>query len=247
MLSTQLRSNPSPVQAGKPATLALRVRDARGQPVPTLDLSHGKPMHLFLISKDLRSFAHVHPEAREGEFALEHTFESGGEYMVLVDYARPGGSAPVDRHPLRVEGPSRPSTALAVTPATQRSDGLVFTLHGGDAARAGAGGAHLHFAIADAATGRPVDDLEPYLEAMAHFAVLSEDGKDFLHVHPLDSKPGQGVAAHAVFPRAGLYKLWVQVQRQGRVVTVPFVLRVQPADASGPVGVPGHGAHGSHH
>jgi hypothetical protein len=246
MFSTQLRSVPSHVQAGRPATLALRVQDARGQPVPTLSLSHGKPMHLFVISNDLQSFAHVHPEPRGAEFALEHTFETGGDYTLFVDYARPaGGDAPVERHALRVEGPARPGGALTETPATQHSGGLAFTLHGGDAVRAGAG-AHLHVAVADVATGRPVEDLEPYLGAMAHFVVLSADGKDFLHVHPLDTRPGQGVAAHAVFPRAGLYKLWVQVQRQGRVVTVPFVLRVQAADASRPVAAPAHGAHGSH-
>src|SRR5689334_17812747 len=46
MPSTQLRSSPSPAQAGKPTTLALRVRDAQGHAVPRLSLSHGKPMHL---------------------------------------------------------------------------------------------------------------------------------------------------------------------------------------------------------
>lgn len=243
LFSTQLRSVPAHVQAGRPATLALRVQDAQGQPVPTLSLSHGRPMHLFVISNDLQSFAHLHPEPRGGEFALEHTFEAGGDYTLFVDYARPGGGdAPVERHALRVEGPARPEGVLTETPATQHSGGLAFTLHGGDTVHAGAG-AHLHVAVADAATGRPVEDLEPYLGAMAHFVVLSADGKDFLHVHPLDTKPGQGVAAHAVFPRAGLYKLWVQVQRQGRVVTVPFVLRVQAADASRPVAAPAHGTH----
>ncbi|WP_426754623.1 hypothetical protein [Myxococcus sp. Y35] len=239
MFSTQLRSTSSPVQAGKPTTLALQVRNAQGQPVPTLPLSHGKPMHLFIISKDLQRFEHLHPEPRGDEFVLEHTFDTGGDYTLFVDYARPGGSAPVERHALRVEGPPRPTAALAETSGTQHSGGLAFTLHGADAVRVGAG-ARLHIAVADAATGRPVDDLEPYLGAMAHFVVLSEDGQDFLHVHPLDTKAGQGVAAHAVFPRAGLYKLWVQVQRQGQVVTVPFVLRVQ-------VGAPPQGAHPSHH
>jgi len=38
------------------------------------------------------------------------------------------------------------------------------------------------------------------------------------------------VAAHTVFPRAGLYKLWAQFQRGGRVITVPFVLRVARAE-----------------
>jgi hypothetical protein len=32
------------------------------------------------------------------------------------------------------------------------------------------------------------------------------------------------VAAHTAFPRAGLYKVWAQFQRGGKVVTVPFVV-----------------------
>lgn len=34
------------------------------------------------------------------------------------------------------------------------------------------------------------------------------------------------VSAHTTFPDAGLYKLWAQFQRGGRVITVPFVVRV---------------------
>ena len=62
---------------------------------------------------------------------------------------------------------------------------------------------------------------------MAHFVVLSGDGRDFLHVHPLDTQAGQGVSAHTVFPRAGFYKLWVQFQRRGEIITVPFVVTVR--------------------
>lgn len=70
-------------------------------------------------------------------------------------------------------------------------------------------------------------DLEPYLGAMAHVMVLSADGRDFVHVHAVDSRSSASrMSAHAVFPRAGLYKLWAQLQRQGKVATIPFVVRL---------------------
>ena len=153
----------------------------------------------------------------------------------------------VDRHSLRVSGPERSSAPLTESvSATQAADGVALTLHVQKPVRAGQG-VHLHFEVTDAASGKPVTDLEPYLGAMAHFAVLSEDAKDFLHVHPMDSDSASSIAAHAVFPRAGLYKLWAQVQRRGVVATVPFVLRVQGAEASGAAPASGASAHAGGH
>ena len=41
------------------------------------------------------------------------------------------------------------------------------------------------------------------------------------------------VSAHTAFPRAGLYKLWAQFQRAGKVISVPFIVNV-PAGGSEP-------------
>ena len=42
------------------------------------------------------------------------------------------------------------------------------------------------------------------------------------------------VSAHTTFPRAGLYKLWAQFQRGGKVISVPFIVDV-PAGKAEPV------------
>ena len=114
--------------------------------------------------------------------------------------------------------------------------------------------AMLDFAVTDGRTNEPVTDLEPYLGALAHFVIVSEDGAEFLHAHPMQkmdlraahahgaperheamphthggrmmSAAAPEVSAHTSFPRAGLYKIWAQFQRGGRVITVPFVVRV---------------------
>ena len=39
------------------------------------------------------------------------------------------------------------------------------------------------------------------------------------------------VAAHTSFPQSGLFKVFAQFQRGGKVITVPFVLNVAAADA----------------
>jgi hypothetical protein len=92
-------------------------------------------------------------------------------------------------------------------------------------------------AMSDAATGAPVRNLQPYLGAWAHIAIISEDTQDFLHVHPAE-EPGQTAAAYRSGPtpnvirtqtgfrRPGVYKMWIQVQRGNKVIDVPFIYRV---------------------
>jgi len=227
MYRTHLQMHPAPAQAGQPVTLILTVRDGEGRAVSRLTPSHEKPMHLFVVSRDLHYFAHVHPSLAGDSFRVQHTFAAAGEYTLFVDYQQPGRGQVVDRHKVHVEGAARPvAAALTESPRTQRADGLEVTLHSDAELRAGQA-AMLHFDVTDAATGKPVVDLEPYLGAMAHFMVLSADGQDFVHVHALDTRSSASrVSAHAVFPRPGLYKLWAQVQRHGGVATVPFVVRV---------------------
>ncbi|MEO8574915.1 MAG: cupredoxin domain-containing protein [Pyrinomonadaceae bacterium] len=59
------------------------------------------------------------------------------------------------------------------------------------------------------------------------------------HAHGDDSKmagkpSASEVSAHTTFPRAGLYKLWAQFQRGGKVISVPFIVNV-PAGNADPV------------
>ena len=64
---------------------------------------------------------------------------------------------------------------------------------------------------------------------MGHLVVLSQDGKQYVHAHPMDEKTtgSKVVAFMAHIPNAGLYKGWGQFQRQGQVHVIPFVLRVE--------------------
>lgn len=61
------------------------------------------------------------------------------------------------------------------------------------------------------------------------------------HSHSGDSKEANKpsayeVSAHTAFPRAGMYKLWAQFQRGGRVISVPFIVNV-PAGSTEPAKV----------
>lgn len=59
------------VQAGQPARLQMAIRDPHGNPVREFELEHEKPMHMIVVSADLETFAHLHPDLTTGgEFSL---------------------------------------------------------------------------------------------------------------------------------------------------------------------------------
>jgi hypothetical protein len=96
------------------------------------------------------------------------------------------------------------------------------------------------------------DGLEPYMGMAGHAMIVARDFSVFAHVHPTGSVPMAALALvqpaaavdHArhhgmtfpprvrfpyVFPRAGAYRVFVQVKRGGRIETAAFDVDVAPA------------------
>lgn len=264
----EFRAEPTEIKAGEPATLVFTVKDAQGQTVRDLPIVHEKPMHLLIVSKDLNEFYHIHPEPQaDGTFRVAHTFPAGGEYKLYADYTPKDSKQVVDQIPFRVVGNTRQAVALKEdTSNTRTVDGLRVTMQPDKPLRAG-DELMLNFAVADEGSKKPVTDLQPYLGSLAHFVIISEDGQEFLHAHPMektemvadhgggghDAMPhahgdnmktnatdapkasASEVSAHTTFPKAGLYKVWAQFQRNNRVVTVPYTVRVSGGEASASV------------
>jgi hypothetical protein len=85
----------------------------------------------------------------------------------------------------------------------------------------------LKFTLTTVATNAPVSDLEPYLGAPGHVLIVNADLTAADHVHPEEAATrGPTITFQPTMPAAGTYKLWLQFQRQGVVVTVPFVISV---------------------
>jgi P-type Cu+ transporter len=232
---------PPSARAGQPTRIVVTLRDAdTGTPVTDLTRTHEVWMHLIATRHDLGAFAHVHPEptGRPGELAVTLTFPTAGTYDFHTEFARQGSMSNIlDRHTITVAG-QRATTSSRPVPGSREQvvDGVRVTLSG--QARAGAT-SDLRFSFADATTGKPVDDLRPYLAAAGHIVVLRADGGDFAHEHaegqdaqgrPVFALPGTRFGpeldAHFRFHTAGVYQLWAQFRlADGHVITVPFTLQ----------------------
>ena len=62
--------------------------------------------------------------------------------------------------------------------------------------------------------------LERYLGAWAHMLVASNDLIDMMHEHPLLADGGPQMEFEVVFPRPGVYRVWIQLQSDNTVNTV---------------------------
>jgi hypothetical protein len=252
----ELRTEPAMPKAGAPVDLSLMVKNPRGSTVRFLQFVHEKPLHLLIVSDDLAEFYHIHPEMQVNDsYSVKQTFPYGGLYRLYADYTPPGYGTIVEQFELYVDGPKRPRLPLVSDSGLSKTgEGLRVELSSDKPVRAGED-LMLRFALSDERSGEPVTNLQLYLGSLAHFVIVGEDLNDFIHAHPMEAgevfdpsqdpdlhlhDPGQltktlvgpspsEVSAHVNFPRAGLYKLWAQFQRDGRVIIVPFVLKVAEA------------------
>jgi P-type Cu+ transporter len=233
---------PADARPGEPTTVLVRLTDLEtGAPLDDLTLSHEVWAHLIATRADLGTFAHVHPEptGRPGELTVDLTFPTAGTYLVNTEFRRQGEMGDVhDAQTITIAGSVPSPVTPAPSPRTVVVDGVRVHLEGealvGETSE-------LAFTLTDAATGRPVDDLQPYLAAAGHVVVMRADGQTFAHEHadvedadgdPVFALPGQEFGpeldVHAEFATPGLYRLWGQFRTaDGAVLTVPFTVQAR--------------------
>lgn len=243
---------PASVKANQPFILRYLFGDGNGTPLTDLVRSHERWVHLIVVRKDLGIYTHLHPEqtTRPGEFAVEATLPTAGNYWLFAEVTRANGDHAVVREMLSVQG-SAPAQETVSAGATERVvEGVRVTLAGAEAIRVGEP-VMFSFLVEDAATGGARQDLQPYLGAPAHVVILDEGGEEFAHVHGMlpvaevvandrhaghevhgghDELPvafGPMITASHTFTGAGLYKVWFEFQTDGQPLVADFVVRVQ--------------------
>jgi hypothetical protein len=265
--SVDFKAEPTEIKAGTQTTLVFTVKDKQGGVVKDLQIVHEKPMHLLVVSKDLAEFYHVHPEQNaDGSYRLSHVFPNGGDYKLYADFTPKDAVQVVEQIDVKVAGTERAKVALQPDASFEKSVESLKVLMKPSAEIKAGQELTLDFQAFDASSGKPATDLQNYLGEIAHFVIISEDMKDFVHAHPMakgekmgdmktdekkaDDHAADGhnhstmegetkktsaseVSAHTAFPRAGLYKLWAQFQRGGKVISVPFIVNV-PAGSAQP-------------
>lgn len=234
-----IRTAPTAVLPGQPFRLLLTVRDPDSKSVVALfDEVHEKRFHLFVISQDLDHYAHVHPEQQlDGSWALDVAVPEAGYYKIYGDFLPTGGTPQVIARALVTAGFTGDLASSGATLTPDRSlrktvGSMSVALELPSNSLVAGREEKFVYHITDASTGVPVNDIEPYLGAWGHSLVMSEDTSHFVHAHPIELLPEEGMPAQggptltfkALLPAPGRYRIWTQIQRGGEVETAVFTV-----------------------
>ena len=214
---------PRTPRPGQKVQLAFTVTHPRtGKRVRDFQVVHEKLYHLFIVSQDLQFFVHDHPrKGSDGVFRYGAVFPKPGMYRMLSDFYPQGGAPQLIANTVIVPGvPITAGAELKVDTAPKNAGEMEVSLTT-EPQQPIAGMKTLMFFRLN-----PADGLEQYLGAWGHMLAASSDLVDLIHTHPFLADGGPQIQFNMIFPRPGVYRLWVQFQRKGVVGTAVFTVAV---------------------
>lgn len=235
----QTRPYATAVMGVDDSSLTIQLFDgSTGLPADDLVPHHQALMHLVMIEHSTRNFVHAHPaRIASGTYALNLTDVPNGKYDVALELERIGSGSQVLRGTIEWLGggtQARPSAQrVSLVPTVYTLNDHTISISTSEVPRVGVP-TTINVAVFD--DGNPVPSLEYWLGMRGHMIVRDERGSMFGHVHaagPMNEDfqpvalPGHTVQFVYAFPRPQTYQIWVQVQVNGQVITVPALLAVQ--------------------
>ena len=235
-----------PVTPGRPTTVSFTVQLPNGKPLTQYKTGGGPHtgVHLIIVRDDLAYIIHEHPPiGPDGRLTQTVRFPAPGHYRVLVDvYPNiPGGQPNFQLfRNLVVSGAYKPKPLPAFKP-DQTIDGYHIDMQGHPSLHA-IQAQFVDVTVRDA-HGRNVTFV-PWFGALAHAIFFHDGSLDYFHTHVCGAGApncttvlgGAKVSGHAtapgkltlgvLLPVPGTWEMFLQMKLGGRVVTVPYTLKV---------------------
>jgi hypothetical protein len=239
----------APVAPNHPFTVSFTVKQPDGKPLTQYKTGSGPHtgVHLIIVRNDLAYIVHQHPPiGPNGRLTQKITLPAPGPYRVLVDiYPNLKGALPNFQllgH-LTVKGAYHPQKLPPFTP-TETVDGYHFHVVGQPKIHA-IQASFLHIDVTDP-NGKPAH-FTPWFGALAHAIFFHEGSLDYFHTHICapnapncgalpgvqatritgsSTAPGK-LTAGVLLPLGGTWRLFLQMQQHGKVITAPFTLHVR--------------------
>ncbi|MET8136014.1 hypothetical protein [Streptomyces sp. NPDC005251] len=227
--SYRLTSKDATLQAGKQSTYRFTVTGPDSKPVTGFALDQTKRMHFYAVRSDLTGFQHIHPAmAPDGTWSADLASLTPGSWRMFASFTPAAGSGKgkdfVLSRAITVPG-NVTKTPLPAAAGSTQVDGYTVTVRG----EVMAGMAH-PMTVSISKNGKPVTDLQPYLDTYAHLTAFHEGDAAFAHFHPTTKVTGvhggPDLAFHAELPTSGNWRLFLQFQTGGTLHTAALTLHV---------------------
>ena len=216
-----------PPMPGRQVELTFEVFDPwKGNPVSRFEVVHEKLFHAFIVSRDLTFFRHVHPEWRDGAFHYGVAFPGPGMYRILGDFYPEAATPQLLTQTVLVPGDDPALPRLGRDYSSKRTENMSVAFASSPEIPVAGSTTRLRFSL------QPADGLEKYLGAWGHMLAASDDLIDMMHTHPFLADGSAEMQFNLIFPRARVYRIWVQFQRDGLINTASFDVPVSAPDAS---------------
>lgn len=241
-IRVDLVATPPHLVAGQSTSLQYRlVYSDTNAPVTDLVIDHERIMHAVLISTDFADIRHVHPaEVAPGVYEVTFTPAVDSHYMAYTTFQR-GREGLHDKRHLAAHSSQPMQPRLAVDLAPKDAGSLRVELTPPVEIRMNEP-ALFRIRVEQASNRQGVRDLEAFLGAAAHITIASGDGHHIMQMYAQPGVPRKGSMGEMPAPTLpfgpdlgftqtfevpGLYRIWVQVQRGGQIITAPFTIEVK--------------------
>lgn len=229
--TTAKLTSPPKISSTQGVPLEIKVQDQAGQPIDKFETPQQKPMHLIVVSDDLRFFNHIHPNYQgKGKFAINHDFPAPGNYTLFSDYKPNGQAEQIAVEKVSIPGNVPIPSELETFANTQTVENTKVQFQLSQAKPQAGKEVKFSFNLIDTAKKQPVTDLQAYLGKQAHLVIIRSSSPltaaDYIHAHSLNTSNKGKVEFKSKFPHQGTYKIWLQFQRNGKVATAPFWVTV---------------------
>ncbi|MEK7649361.1 MAG: cytochrome c biogenesis protein CcdA [Patescibacteria group bacterium] len=253
-------TDPLMPRPGELTRITIALKDENGAPLQDLKIEHERLVHVIIVSEDLETFMHVHPDdygqitdemRAKGEYPIYVTFPKAGTYSLASGFLHQGHAGTVQNIVTVPGGKPEPVAITKNLMREEKFDDLTVNLKTDPGQIQSGVSAHLEYTMTND-DGTPVNDMVAYLGAPMHLAIWSYDLGYFIHTHgevpgyghevPPDAVFGPLIDVHAAFPYPGLYRAFAQFSRGGDVYTTTFDISVTQGPEGGSM-MQGGGGH----
>ncbi|MET7740330.1 hypothetical protein [Streptomyces sp. NPDC005385] len=225
----RLTGKDTTLAAGKPTGYRFTVTGPDKKPVTSFAVDQTKRMHFYAIRSDLTGFQHLHPTmAADGTWTADLAALAPGSWRMFASFT-PDTGAGKDTALVLSRTATVPGTAsktpLPAAGKTAEVDGYTVTVKGEPMA-----GMEHPMTVTVTKDGKPVTDLQPYLDTYAHLTAFHEGDTAFAHLHPTTKVDGDHggpeLSFNAELPTSGNWRLFLQFQTGGKLHTAALTLNV---------------------